>query len=193
MLYDHLSVSPEGHLLIDGADTVSLAKEFGTPLYVLSEDRIRENCRKYTTAFRKYLLNYYPDRVWRLRIAEQLHEYASSFQVNYARCMTRRDTVAAELCRAKGIRSAMELFFLLKREYPPYYKWTYRALSDLDGEGSFSAKIKEAAEERIRTEAWEGTKYLPNRLNYKDRIVSLSEEIASEIEQMLVERDLIKR
>ena len=55
MLYDHLSVSPEGHLLIDGADTVSLAKEFGTPLYVLSEDRIRENCRKYTTAFRKYL------------------------------------------------------------------------------------------------------------------------------------------
>ena len=54
MLYDHLSVSPEGHLLIDGADTVSLAKEFGTPLYVLSEDRIRENCRKYTTAFRKY-------------------------------------------------------------------------------------------------------------------------------------------
>lgn len=145
------------------------------------------------TAFRQYLLNYYPDRVWRLRIAEQLHEYASSFQVNYARCMTRRDTVAAELCRAKGIRSAMELFFLLKREYPPYYKWTYRALSDLDGEGSFSAKIKEAAEERIRTEAWEGTKYLPNRLNYKDRIVSLSEEIASEIEQMLVERDLIKR
>ncbi|MBQ6425744.1 MAG: DUF4037 domain-containing protein, partial [Clostridia bacterium] len=145
------------------------------------------------TAFRKYLQNYYPDRIWRLRIAEQLHEYASSFQVNYARCMTRRDTVAAELCRAKGIRSAMELFFLLKREYPPYYKWTYRALSDLDGEGTFSAKIKEAAEEQVRVEAWEGTKYLPNRLNYKDRIVSLSEEIASEIEQMLVERDLIKR
>ena len=53
MLYDHLSVSSNGHLLIDGADTVSLAKEFGTPLYVLSEDRIRENCRKYTKAFRE--------------------------------------------------------------------------------------------------------------------------------------------
>ena len=145
------------------------------------------------TAFRRYLMNYYPDRVWRMRIAEQLHEYASSFQVNYARCMTRRDTVAAELCRANGIRSAMELFFLLNREYPPYYKWTFRALSGLDGEGTFSAKIREAAEERIRPEAWEGTRYHPNRLNYKDRIVSLTEEIASEIEQMLVRQGLIRR
>ena len=145
------------------------------------------------TAFRKYLLNYYPDRVWRLRIAEQLHEYASSFQVNYARCMIRGDTVAAELCRAKGIQAAMELYFLLRREYPPYYKWTYRALSDLDKEGTFSGKIRETAEEHIRPEAWEGTRYHPNRLNYKDRIVSLSEEIASEIEQMLVEKGLIRR
>ena len=54
MLYDHLSVSPEGHLLIDGADTVLLAREFGTPLYVLSEDRLRKNCRTYTDAFRAY-------------------------------------------------------------------------------------------------------------------------------------------
>ena len=126
-------------------------------------------------------------------MAEQLHEYASSFQVNYARCMTRGDVVAAELCRAKGISSAMELFFLLRREYPPYYKWTFRALAGLDEEGTFSAKIREAAEERIRPEAWEGTKYHPNRLNYKDRIVSLSEEIASEIEQMLISNGLTKK
>ena len=145
------------------------------------------------TAFREYLLRYYPDRVWRTRIAEQLHIYASSFQVNYARCMSRGDTVGAELCRAKGVASAMELFFLLRREYPPYYKWTFRALSDLDGEGTFSAKIREAAETQIRCEAWEGTRYHPNRQNYKDRIVSLSEEIASEIEQMLVGQGLIRK
>ncbi len=144
------------------------------------------------TAFRQYLLNYYPDRVWRTRIAEQLHEYAAAFQLNYARCMTRADNVAAELCRARGIRSAMELFFLLRREYPPYYKWTYRALTALDQAGIFSAKIKELAEETIRREAWEGTRYHPNRLNYKDRIVSLSEEIAAEIDQMLAEKDLIQ-
>ncbi len=144
------------------------------------------------TAFRQYLLDYYPDRVWKIRIAEQLHKYASSFQINYARCMTRRDIVAAELCRAQGLQSAMELFFLLKREYPPYYKWTYRALTELDEEGVFSAKIQELAQEHIRPEAWEGTRYHPNRLNYKDRLVSLSEEIASEIDEMLAEKGLIK-
>ena len=144
------------------------------------------------TAFRKYLLGYYPDRVWKMRLAEQLHGYASSFQVNYARCMTRGDTVAAELCRAKGISAAMELFFLLRREYPPYYKWTFRALRELDQEGTISAKLQELSEERIRREAWEGTRYHPNRLNYKDRIVSLSEELASEIEQLLAEKGLIR-
>ena len=144
------------------------------------------------TAFRRLLLGYYPDRVWRTRIAEQLHEYAAAFQVNYARCMTREDVVAAELCRARGISAAMELFFLLAREYPPYYKWTFRALQTLDREGILSGKLRELSEERIRPEAWEGTGYHPNRLNYKDRIVSLSEEIASELEQMLFEKGLTR-
>ena len=144
------------------------------------------------TAFRQYLLGYYPDRVWRTRLAEQLHEYAAALQVNYARCMTRGDTVAAELCRARGVSAAMELFFLLRREYPPYYKWTYRALRELDAEGSVSAKLRELAEERIRPEAWEDTGYRPNRLNYKDRIVAISEELASELEQMLAESGLIR-
>ena len=144
------------------------------------------------TAFRRYLLNYYPDRVWRTRLAEQLHEYASAFQVNYARCMTRGDLVAAELCRARGLSAAMELFFLLKREYPPYYKWTYRALTELDREGVFSRKLGALARTPLRPEAWEDTGYRPNRLNYKDALVSLSEEIASELECMLAEQGLIR-
>ena len=54
MLYDHISVNGSGHLTIDGADTVDLAKVYGTPLYVLSLDRVRKNLRTYTNAFRKY-------------------------------------------------------------------------------------------------------------------------------------------
>ncbi len=142
------------------------------------------------TNFRNYLLNYYPENIWRRRISEELHRYASSIQVNYARCMTRKDIVAAELCKATGIDSAMELFFLLRREYPPYYKWKYRALSELDRDGDFSEKITELAAANLSIEAWEDTKYRPNRLNYKDRIVSLSEEIASKIEQMMIKTGL---
>ncbi|MBO6061994.1 MAG: DUF4037 domain-containing protein [Clostridia bacterium] len=144
------------------------------------------------TAFRNYLAGYYPERVRRARIASELHEYASAFQVNYARCMSRGDTVAAELCRARGLASAMELFFLIKSEYLPYYKWTYRALSELDEEGALTAKLRELSLTRISPEAWEGTRYRPNRQNYKDRIVSLSEEIASELESMLAEAGLIR-
>ncbi len=35
-------------------DLVKLAKKYGTPLYVMSEDIIRSNCRKYINAMRKY-------------------------------------------------------------------------------------------------------------------------------------------
>ena len=45
MIYENLSVSPEGHLLFAGYDTVSLAKEYGTALFLMDEDRIRQRCR----------------------------------------------------------------------------------------------------------------------------------------------------
>ncbi len=138
------------------------------------------------TAFRELLLGYYPDKVWKRRLAEQLHEYSSSIQVNYARCMARGDTVAAEICRIQGLKAAMELFFLLKRTYPPYYKWTYQVLKELDGKGEFAEKIQELADTKCSREAWEGTVYHANRPNYKDRVVSLAEETASEIADMLI-------
>ncbi|KUK44755.1 MAG: Diaminopimelate decarboxylase [Methanothrix harundinacea] len=47
---EHLRAQ-EGHLLIDGVDVVDLAGEFGTPLYVTSEKRLRENVRLYREAF----------------------------------------------------------------------------------------------------------------------------------------------
>jgi len=42
-----------GELYIDGVSAVKLAETFGTPLYVLSENKIRENYRKLYQAFSK--------------------------------------------------------------------------------------------------------------------------------------------
>ncbi|MCR5078308.1 MAG: DUF4037 domain-containing protein [Bacilli bacterium] len=145
------------------------------------------------TRFRNYLLSYYPEKIWRMRIAEQLHKFASSFQTNYSRCMARKDIVTATLCKAKGMEAAMELFFLLNRVYPPYYKWTFHALKDLDKEGVYSKKLESLAEEPIRLEAWEGSVYLPHRQNYKDMNVCICEEIASEIEELLFSKGLIHK
>ena len=47
MLTPNLTVNAEGHLCIGGADTAALAKAHGTPLYVMDETMIRENCRGY--------------------------------------------------------------------------------------------------------------------------------------------------
>ena len=44
---DSLNVNELGHLTIGGVDSVSLAKKYGTPLYILDEDGIRANCRAY--------------------------------------------------------------------------------------------------------------------------------------------------
>lgn len=50
MLHDNLSVNGAGHLAIAGIDACELAERFGTPLYVLDEDKVRENCRRYRRA-----------------------------------------------------------------------------------------------------------------------------------------------
>lgn len=54
MICHNITAAANGHLLFAGQDTVELAKEYGTPLYLMDEDRIRENCRTYTAAFRKH-------------------------------------------------------------------------------------------------------------------------------------------
>ncbi|NMB34911.1 MAG: diaminopimelate decarboxylase [Firmicutes bacterium] len=49
-----LQVNDKQHLEIGGCDTVELAAEFGTPLYVMDEGLIRANCRRYRQALQRY-------------------------------------------------------------------------------------------------------------------------------------------
>jgi len=42
-----------GELYIDGVSTLKLAEEYGTPLYVMSERKIRENYRRFKSVFSK--------------------------------------------------------------------------------------------------------------------------------------------
>lgn len=55
MLQTNLSVDKEtGHLLFAGQDTVALSEKHGTPLYLMDEARLRENCRVYVRAMKQY-------------------------------------------------------------------------------------------------------------------------------------------
>lgn len=50
----NVSVNEKGHLTFAGMDTVDLAKEYGTPAYIMDEERIRERCRIYRNAMTEH-------------------------------------------------------------------------------------------------------------------------------------------
>lgn len=54
MLTDSYSINEKGHLCIGGADTVELAEQYGTPLYVFDETDIRSNCKSFKDALDEY-------------------------------------------------------------------------------------------------------------------------------------------
>lgn len=51
---DCLSVNEKGNLQLGGCDLKAIAKEYGTPAYVLDENTIRKNCRAYVDSIKKY-------------------------------------------------------------------------------------------------------------------------------------------
>ena len=51
IFHEGFGVNDLGHLTLDGYDLVELAKKYGTPLYVVSEERLKENYRRMVKAF----------------------------------------------------------------------------------------------------------------------------------------------
>jgi len=53
-IHDYMEVNSSGNLVIGGCDCTHLAKEYGTPLYVMDEMRIRESMRRYKDSIDKF-------------------------------------------------------------------------------------------------------------------------------------------
>lgn len=50
MICSNITVSGDGILHFAGQNTLELAKQYGTPVYLMDEDRIRDRCRTYVNA-----------------------------------------------------------------------------------------------------------------------------------------------
>lgn len=50
MICANITVGSDGVLYFAGQNTLELAKQYGTPVYLMDEDRIRDRCRTYVTA-----------------------------------------------------------------------------------------------------------------------------------------------
>jgi len=98
---DTAQIVPDGHLHIGGRDVVGLAREHGTPLYLLDEVTFRNNCRAYRAAL--------------------AHHYAGVSSVHYA-SKALLNTALAQLVHEEGLGldvvSGGELFVALRAGVP---------------------------------------------------------------------------
>ena len=93
------------------------------------------------TKTRNLLLEYYPEDIRLKKIAAKCMLLAQTGQYNHERSARRGDRVTMRLVLSRFTEGAMSLAFLLAKVYRPYYKWSYRALSDLPGIGTSVADI----------------------------------------------------
>lgn len=80
------------------------------------------------SAFRKTLMEYYPDGVWKKKIAQEMALFSQTGQYNYFRMLERKDRLAASIALNRFAEHAMKLAYLLNRKYAPYYKWLSRGM-----------------------------------------------------------------
>ncbi len=55
MLHSNLSINEKGHLTLAGQDVCALADKYSTPLFLMDEERIRNNCRTYIEAMKEFM------------------------------------------------------------------------------------------------------------------------------------------
>ena len=76
------------------------------------------------------MLKYYPEAVWKKRLARKCAEISQS-KSNVIRSPKRKDNVTASLALHFYIKEAIQICFLLNHKYAPFYKWLYRAFVTL--------------------------------------------------------------
>lgn len=54
MLHSNLTTNERGHLCLAGRDVCDLADKYSTPLFLMDEERIRNNCRTYINAMKEF-------------------------------------------------------------------------------------------------------------------------------------------
>lgn len=96
-----LTINDRGHLTIGGCDTVELAAAYGTPLYVMDEDSIREALREYVRSMNEH----YPQG-GRIAYASKACSFLEMYRI-----------VNEEGCGA-DVASAGELYTALQAGFP---------------------------------------------------------------------------
>lgn len=144
------------------------------------------------TEKRNELLKYYPEDLWRRKLANYLHEFSQYGQSNYARMMARQDYLTANLCISKAIESSMDIAYVLIKEYAPYYKWKRKGLEKSGKMRDILWICEELSKLPCQEKAWENKTYSATSLNVDDKSIVLMETLARIILDKLRELKLVK-
>lgn len=83
-------------------------------------------------SLRNTLLAYYPETVFRKKLAYELIRMAQTGQYNLTRCIKRGDRVTATMYLAEFMEHTFKTLFLLNRKYAPYKKWYLKSAAKLN-------------------------------------------------------------
>jgi Domain of unknown function (DUF4037) len=95
---------------------------------------------------RQKLLEFYPEDVRKFKIAVKCMSCAQSGQYNAIRLARRGESVAAAYARNTFCMDIMDLVFLLKKRFAPFYKWKHKAVKSL---GPLGGSIHDAVAEVV--------------------------------------------
>ena len=101
MIATNIQRDNSGNLLFAGRSIAELAEKYGTPLYLMDEDRIRENCRMYLRAF-----------------GESFPSGSMPLYASKAACFRQMMRIAAEEGMALDVVSAGEIYTALSAGFP---------------------------------------------------------------------------
>ena len=87
-------------------------------------------------------LSYMPNDIKLKKLAGNLLIMCQGGQYNYPRCISRKETGSAQLALFEFVNSAIHVIFLLNEKYMPYYKWSFRALRELNILSSLSSDLE---------------------------------------------------
>lgn len=140
---------------------------------------------------RSQLRGYYPEHIWRRKLAKCIHEFSQYAQSNYPRMMARKDVVTANICAAKAVESAMDIVYLLGRTYAPYYKWKRKGLENMPLANSVLPLLEQVTKMPNQSDVWKDIRYDSAKVNLEDKCVQIFEKIAEEILSEMKRQDLV--
>lgn len=150
------------------------------------------------SSIRKKLIDYYPEKLWRGKLAQGLHDFSQYAQSNYARMMARKDGITATICVGKAMEAAMDLVYLLRHEYAPYYKWKKKGLEKMAQRRDVFPLaqevlplLEELAQLPEQSGAWKTVSYNAMKVNTGDAKVAAFEKIAAHILQEMKRQGLV--